>query len=57
MFQPLSISDQPVEQVNVFKYFGTEMDTSLIELHTRSVLRKATTITQDPTHPLNQSFQ
>ena len=31
--------------------------TPLTELHTRSVLRKATTITQDPTHPLNQSFQ
>lgn len=139
MFEPLSINGQPVEQVNVFKYLGTEIDTSmsfsqhadsvykkaqqrlhllrklrdfnvskdiltrvyqslieslltfnisgwynaltvkhksklariinqaskiigspqtpLTELHTRSVLRIATVITQDPTHPLNQSFQ
>lgn len=29
MFQPLCIDGQPVEQVNVFKYLGTEMDTSV----------------------------
>ena len=138
MSQPLSINSQPVEQVEVFKYLGTELDTSLSfshhadsvykkaqqrlhllrklrvfnvskdiltvvycsliesiltfnisawyntltvkhktklarivnqagkiigspqtplpQLYTRSVLRKANTITQDPTHPLHQSF-
>ena len=42
LFQPLNIQGQLVEQVQVFKYLGTEIDTSLsFSQHTNTIFKKA----------------
>ncbi|KAJ8014714.1 hypothetical protein DPEC_G00018580 [Dallia pectoralis] len=42
MFEPLSINGKPVERVNVFKYLGTEIDTSMsFSQHADTVYKKA----------------
>ena len=41
LFEPIRVDDQLVEQVDTFKYLGTELDTFLSFSHADSVYKRA----------------